>query len=102
MRNTFVNDSRVAARRPRIARASGQLDIADANSSGNPEASIEAVVLYEAIATLPDCFRDAVVAVDVFGCSYKEAARALRVREATIGTRVHRGRQRLAEILQID
>jgi Sigma-70, region 4 len=34
-----------------------------------------------------------VIAVDIVGLSYREAARALRVREATITTRLHRGRQ---------
>jgi len=36
------------------------------------------------------------VAVDVIGLSYYEAARALRVREASIATRLYRGRQRIA------
>jgi RNA polymerase sigma-70 factor (ECF subfamily) len=102
LRNTFINDCRTAARRPRIAHASEESDIVDASGTANPEASIEAAVLYEAIATLPDCFRDAVMAVDVVGFSYREAALALHVREATLGTRVHRGRQRLADILRID
>jgi RNA polymerase sigma-70 factor (ECF subfamily) len=41
-------------------------------------------------------FRDAVLAIDLLGLSYREAARALGVREATITTRLHRARQRLA------
>ena len=48
---------------------------------------------------LPDDFRDALVAIDVVGLSYREAARALRVREATITTRLHRARQRVAAAL---
>ena len=36
----------------------------------------------------PDDFRDALIAIDVVGLSYREAARALRVREATITTRL--------------
>ena len=40
-----------------------------------------------------------VVAIDVVGLSYREAARALRVREATITTRLHRARQRVADAL---
>ena len=40
-----------------------------------------------------------VMAIDVVGLSYREAARALRVREATITTRLHRGRQRIARAL---
>jgi RNA polymerase sigma-70 factor (ECF subfamily) len=33
------------------------------------------------------------------GLSYRQAARALRVREATVTTRLHRGRQRIARQL---
>ncbi len=39
------------------------------------------------------------MAIDVVGLSYREAARALQVREATITTRLYRARQRLAQAL---
>jgi RNA polymerase sigma-70 factor, ECF subfamily len=58
--------------------------------------------IMEAIASAPAVYRDAVVAVDLIGLSYREAARALRTREATITTRLHRGRQHVASALQID
>ncbi len=64
-----------------------------------PERHLETAELYAAIATLPGDFRDAVVAVDLMGLSYREAAKALRTREATITTRVFRGRKRLADQL---
>jgi predicted DNA-binding protein (UPF0251 family) len=38
----------------------------------------------------------ALVAVDVLGLSYREAARALRVRESTLTTRVFRARKQVA------
>jgi hypothetical protein len=53
--------------------------------------------LYETIARLPQDFRDAIVAIDVLGLSYREAARALGVREATITTRLFRARKQVAE-----
>jgi DNA-directed RNA polymerase specialized sigma24 family protein len=37
----------------------------------------------------------------VVGLSYREAASALKVREATLTTRVYRARQRLADALRI-
>ena len=37
------------------------------------------------------------MAVDVAGLSYAEAARALRTKEATITSRVHRGRAQVAQ-----
>jgi RNA polymerase sigma-70 factor (ECF subfamily) len=40
-----------------------------------------------------------VIAVDLMGLSYREAARALRTREATVTTRLHRGRQHVARVL---
>jgi RNA polymerase sigma-70 factor (ECF subfamily) len=52
-----------------------------------------------AVASAPALYQDAVIAVDVIGMSYKEAARALRAREATLTTRLHRGRQHVARAL---
>jgi RNA polymerase sigma-70 factor (ECF subfamily) len=63
------------------------------------ESRLEASELFGAISALPVDFRDAVVAIDVLGLSYREAASALDVREATITTRLHRGRQRLVREL---
>jgi RNA polymerase sigma-70 factor, ECF subfamily len=43
--------------------------------------------------------REALVAVDVVGLRYREAARALGIRETTLTTR-HRARQRVAQALR--
>lgn len=56
--------------------------------------------MYAAIARLPDDFRDVIVAVDVAGLSYKEAAKALRVREGTVMSRLSRARDRVAAELE--
>jgi hypothetical protein len=53
--------------------------------------------LYGAIAGLSEDFRLAIVAVDVLGLSYREAARALGTREATITTRLFRARKQVVE-----
>lgn len=58
--------------------------------------------LYRAVASLPDAFRDALIAVDLMGLSYDEAASALRVREATVATHLHHGRQRVARQLEAE
>jgi hypothetical protein len=58
--------------------------------------------LYATIAGLPEDFRLALVAVDVLGLSYREAARALRVREATITTRLFRARKQMARRLGLE
>jgi RNA polymerase sigma-70 factor (ECF subfamily) len=99
LRNTFVSTRRTAARRPQTTPLPDDLDLVEDRSAVRPEARLESEQLYAAIAELPDDFRDALVAIDVVGLSYREASRALRVREATITTRLHRARQRVARAL---
>ena len=48
------------------------------------------------IAALPESFRDALVAVDVVGLSYGEAAKLLGTKEATITSRLYRARAQVA------
>jgi RNA polymerase sigma-70 factor (ECF subfamily) len=100
LRNTFFSQRRTAARRPRTTPLPDDLDIVEDRSAVQPESRIASAELYGAISELPDDFRDALVAIDLVGLSYREAARALSVREATITTRLHRARQRLAGALQ--
>jgi RNA polymerase sigma-70 factor (ECF subfamily) len=69
---------------------------------GDPETSLEAGVVLEALAQLPDAYREAVAAVDVAGLSYAEAARALGVRQGTIMSRVYRGREQVAQLVGAD
>ncbi|HSC04649.1 MAG TPA: RNA polymerase sigma factor [Solirubrobacteraceae bacterium] len=99
LRNTFVSARRSAARRPEIPVQPDELAWVEDRSSVHPDAGLERAELYRAIVALPDPFRDALIAVDVMGLSYREAGRALRVREATITTRLHRARQRVADML---
>jgi RNA polymerase sigma-70 factor, ECF subfamily len=63
---------------------------------------IQAREIMQAIASAPALYRDAVIAVDLVGLSYREAARSLRTREATVTTRLHRGRQHVARELLRD
>ncbi len=99
LRNTFLSDRRSAARRPQRSDTPDELMWMEDLSAAQPEAGLDRAALYHAIAALPDSFRDALVAIDVLGLSYEEAARALRVPEATITTRLHRARQRVATAL---
>ena len=102
LRNTFVSGRRTAARRPLTNPLPDDLTTVEDRSAPNPEAHIEVAELYSVISALPETFRDALIAVDVVGLSYREAARALRVREATLTTRVHRARGRVADALKLD
>jgi RNA polymerase sigma-70 factor (ECF subfamily) len=99
LRNTFISSRRAATRRPQETAAPEALELMADGRSPRPDAQYEVSEVYAAISQLPPDFRDAVVAIDVVGLSYREAARALRVREATITTRLHRGRRRIAKAL---
>ncbi len=96
LRNTYFSQRRSAARRPQTTPLPDSLDLLEDPRAPQPEARIASAELYAAISALPEDFRDALIAIDVVGLSYREAARALSVREATITTRLHRARQRVA------
>jgi RNA polymerase sigma-70 factor (ECF subfamily) len=102
LRNTFFSQRRAAGRRPQTTPLPDDPDLIPARTAPPADAHIESSELYAAISRLPDDFRDALVAIDVIGLSYREAARALRVREATITTRLHRARQQVARELISD
>ena len=93
LRNTFFSQRRSAGRRPQSAPLPDALDLLEDPRAPQPEARLASAEVYTAISALPGDFRDALIAIDVLGLSYREAARALRVREATITTRLHRARQ---------
>jgi RNA polymerase sigma-70 factor (ECF subfamily) len=99
LRNTYYSMHRAAARRLRPDPLPDDLDLVEDRSAVSPQTALEAGELYALIAELPEGFRDALVAIDLLGLSYREAAQALHVREATITTRLHRGRLRLAREL---
>jgi RNA polymerase sigma-70 factor (ECF subfamily) len=96
LRNTFLTSRRTAGRRPVTVATLDDVAAADPSPLGRPEHALEMKELYATIAALPQDFRLALVAVDVLGLSYREAARALRVREATITTRLFRARKQVA------
>jgi RNA polymerase sigma-70 factor (ECF subfamily) len=60
---------------------------------------VEARRVIAAIAAAPGAYRDAVVAVDLLGLSYEQAARRLRTRKATVNTRVFRGRAHVVRLM---
>ena len=100
LRNTFLTGRRTAGRRPVTVATLEDVVTADPRPTGRPELALEIQQVYATIATLPEDFRMALVAVDVLGLSYREAARALRVREATITTRLFRARRLVARQLE--
>jgi RNA polymerase sigma-70 factor, ECF subfamily len=93
LRNTYNSRYRSAAQRPR------ERQLLESDLLERRDGEVNAREIMEAIASAPAHYRDAVIAIDLIGLSYREAARTLRTREATITTRVHRGRQYVARAL---
>jgi RNA polymerase sigma-70 factor (ECF subfamily) len=93
--NTHRSRFRRRSRRP----VEVPLETAPPSRAPGPEEAYAVTELFAVIAGLPADQRDAVIAVDVVGFSYGEAAATLDVKEATLTTRLHRARRRVAELL---
>ena len=98
LRNTLISQRRTAGRRPTTAPLIEEL-AAGGGTQGDPAAAAEVREVHAAIAELPEEFRDVLVAVDVAGLSYREAAQALKLPEGTVTSRLFRARDRLARRL---
>lgn len=99
LRNVFISSLRTKDRRPQtVGMAAEEEDRlrSDAPSTAEVVSSRE---VFTAISELPEEFRDVVVAVDVAGLSYAEAADALKIKQGTVMSRLSRGRGRLADRL---
>ncbi|HEY3942830.1 MAG TPA: sigma-70 family RNA polymerase sigma factor [Acidimicrobiales bacterium] len=110
--NTYINSYRAAKRRPEIADVEDVEDLylyrrlapdgsADLGRSAEDEAldRFSDDVVKEAIESLPDAFRIAVLLADVEGFSYKEIAEITDVPIGTVMSRLHRGRRALQKAL---
>jgi RNA polymerase sigma-70 factor, ECF subfamily len=98
LRNTLVSKRRAASRRPQTVELAED-EVAAGHSGQDPADAAESRQVYAAIHELPEEFRDALVAVDVAGLSYGEAARVLGVPEGTVTSRLFRARDRVARTL---
>jgi RNA polymerase sigma-70 factor, ECF subfamily len=99
LRNTWISSHR--ARREVATVAAGE-EIEAVQAPVDPiQQSMEGAAVYEALQDLTQPLREALVAVDILGLSYREAARALGTKEGTIMSRLHRGRGQIAERLEV-
>jgi RNA polymerase sigma-70 factor (ECF subfamily) len=110
--NTYINTYRAKKRRPEIADVEDIEDLylyrrlsGDQASGLGRSAEEEALERFtdtdvkEAIESLPDTFRMAVLLADVEGFSYKEIAEITEVPIGTVMSRIHRGRKALQKAL---
>ena len=110
--NTFINSYRSKKRRPEqtelddvedlyLYRRLGGLEAAAAGRSAEEEVleHITETEVKEAIESLPEQFRMAVLLGDVEGFSYKEIAEILDIPIGTVMSRLHRGRKALQKKL---
>ncbi len=94
LRNTWISTRQ--QRSPRDTIPAGETIEALESPIDPIEQSVAGSAIYEALTRLSDPLREAVVAVDVCGLSYREAARALGTKEGTIMSRLYRGREQVA------
>ena len=99
MRNTLVSQRRAASRRPQTTPLVDEPAVG-ARPSDDPAEAVESRQVYAIIHELPEEFRDALIAVDIVGLSYREAARVLGVPEGTVTSRLFRARDRVAGRLE--
>jgi len=110
--NTFINSYRAAKRRPEKADVDDVEDLylyrrlADLGGGelgrSAEEEVLEAITddeVKQAIESLPEAFRIAVLLADVEGFSYKEIAEITDVPIGTVMSRIHRGRRALQKAL---
>ncbi len=96
LRNTFISDYQLRARRRTTPVDPSTLAQVPGGRRDDPELGTLAREVHRAIADLPDHYRAAVVAVDVLGLPYAEAATTLGVPAGTIMSRLYRGRAAVA------
>lgn len=99
LHNTFVSGRRAAARRPVPEPLEKAPDPVDERTAERPEEALEARRVYGAIAELRHEYRDVLVAVDLAGLTYREAAHALGLPEGTVMSRLYRARKQIMRAL---
>jgi RNA polymerase sigma-70 factor, ECF subfamily len=100
LRNRFIDDRRTAARRQISVGLYELDDQPDPRAGMRPDRVAENREVLDVVHALESPFRETVVAVDVIGLSYKEAAAALDVPVGTVMSRLARGRDRVVLALE--
>lgn len=99
--NAARSEARQAARRPEeTAEPDPEAHRSPCDVSSEAAAALDRVAIVTALAQLPESLRTSVVLVDLAGLTAQEAADALACPRGTVLARVHRGRRRLAILLE--
>ena len=101
LRNTWIDLQRARAARP-VTNGADSLDRI-AGRIGDPGGfTLDAQVAYGAMSELSPKLREAIAAVDLMGLPYRDAARALGIRQGTLQSRLSRAREYVAAALEAD
>ncbi|MET0373876.1 MAG: sigma-70 family RNA polymerase sigma factor [Rhizorhabdus sp.] len=99
VRNAFYTD--VVRRRGTVQDVEGR-HAAQLAAQPNQEWRLRYAELLEALDELPPTSREALILVVATGLTYEEAAEVCQCAVGTIKSRINRGRERLAELLDLD
>ena len=99
LRHVWIAHAQMANRRRTAPAPPEDLEWITDERAG-PELAMEAQLAYAAMADLSEPLRATIVAVDVVGLTYKEAARSLRTRTGTIMSRLFRAREQVAAAME--
>lgn len=95
MKNAWIDEARSRTRRAAVLSPEEAGEAVGSDGAGEMETRLEARVVADAMARLPDDQRLAVALVLVEGLSYKEAAEVMEVPQGTLTSRLGRGRAAL-------
>ena len=96
LRNAWINNHRARSRKRQRLHPDDSIEFS-IYSVADPSASmIDMRNVYESVRRLSEPLRDALVAVDIVGLSYKQAARVLGTREGAVLSRLYRAREQVA------
>jgi RNA polymerase sigma-70 factor, ECF subfamily len=98
LRDAWIELERARAERPAIGGPEA-VDWVVERSGDRPGLAADVEAAYNATRELSPTLREAIVAVDVFGLSHREAARALGIRQRTLQSRLARARDHVSTAL---
>jgi RNA polymerase sigma-70 factor (ECF subfamily) len=99
LRNTWIDMQRARSARP-VSSGADALEWVSDSSADPAGVALEVRAVYQAVSELSQKLREAIVAVDVLGLAYQDAARALGIRQGTLQSRLARAREQVARLLE--